>query len=192
MESKSDLQFVETLRKKMKSFNKNDECICHGCKKEPIRSHIIPESVLELLADVEGKVLTWERSDEEIIVNTLRGHEWDHIYKQPKKVHIGKNVTYPIFCNEHDNDIFEALEKPGHTFEPQKMALLAYRALCYKSWNPHLEKKLEFVLSNQDPETTLQLERICSLKSLLAARQKFEDMLAIQDYGQMDAIPNIV
>ena len=52
-----------------------------------------------------------------------------------------------MFCCTHDNDVFEALEKPDYSYEPEKIALLAYRALCYKTWNSHLNKKLELFLS---------------------------------------------
>ena len=111
MEQKAELQFVETFRKKLKQLNKNNQCVYPGCKKKPIGSHVIAESVLKLLAD-NGKVLTWERSDDEIIVNAIRRYEWDQVYKQPKSVGIETEVTYPIFCCEHDNDVFAALEKP--------------------------------------------------------------------------------
>ena len=131
MEQKTGLQFVEPFRKELKRLNKNNQCVYPGCKKKPIGSHVIAESVLKLIAD-KSKVLTWERSDEEILVNTIRGHEWDHIHKQPKSVGIETEVTYPIFCCQHDNDVFEVLEKPGFSYEPHQVALLAYRALCYK------------------------------------------------------------
>jgi hypothetical protein len=184
MEQKADLQFVETFRKKLKQLNKNNQCVYPGCKNKPIGSHVIAESVLKLLAD-KSKVLTWERSDDEIIVNAIRRHEWDQVYKQPKSVGIETEVTYPIFCCEHDNDVFEALEKPGFSYEPHQVALLAYRALCYKTWNPNLEKKLGLFLSNKDDETVLRNFRLVSLKTLLDARQKFEDMLTTEDYRQM-------
>ncbi|HYU74246.1 MAG TPA: hypothetical protein VEL31_16365, partial [Ktedonobacteraceae bacterium] len=86
-QTKADLQFVEPFRKKLKQLNKNTQCVYPGCKKKPIGSHVIAESVLKLLAD-QSKVLTWEHSEDEIIVNAIRGHEWEHVYKQPKSVGI--------------------------------------------------------------------------------------------------------
>lgn len=188
MEQKADFQFVEPLLKTLKRLNKNNKCVCPGCSEPPIGSHIIAESVLKLLAD-QGEVLTWERSEEEIVLSSIRGHAWDHIHQEPKRVSIKKGVTYPIFCDEHDGPIFEALEnpelahrKPGLPYEPRQVALLAYRALCYKTWNPHLEEKLEFYLSNRDDETTLQWFRLLSLKPMLEARQKFYNMLDTEKY----------
>src|SRR5690348_2690267 len=111
MEQKADLHFVEPLLKMLKRLNKNKECVCPGCNEPPIDSHIISESVLKLLA-TQGKVLTWEHSEDEIVLNTIRGHAWEHIHKEPKPASIKKDVTYPIFCKEHDRSIFEMLENP--------------------------------------------------------------------------------
>ncbi len=192
MGTKSDKQFVEPLLKILRKFQNNNRCLYPGCSKEPIGSHVIAESVLEQLADNEGKVLTWNVSDNDIVVNTLQGHEWDRVYKQPRRVGIRQEVTYPIFCSEHDNGIFAELEDTGFTFHPMQVALLAYRALCYKTWNPHLEKMLEFFLSNKDAETVLQHQRIFSLKTMVEARQKLEDILATQDYGQLQWVTRIL
>lgn len=106
-------------------------------------------------------------------------------------VGIRSEVTYPMFCCTHDNDVFEALEKPDYSYEPEKIALLAYRALCYKTWNPHLNKKLELFLSNLDPETASQHERLYSLKNFVAARERFRGMLEMQNYSQMRWIKRV-
>ena len=192
MGTKSDKQFVEPLLKILRKFQNNNRCLYPGCSKEPIGSHVIAESVLEQLADNEGKVLTWNVSDNDIVVNTLQGHEWDRVYKQPRRVGIRQEVTYPIFCGEHDNGIFAELEDTGFTFHPMQVALLAYRALCYKTWNPHLEEMLEFFLSNKDEETVVQHQRIFSLKAMVEARQKLEDILTTQDFRQLRWITRIL
>jgi hypothetical protein len=188
--NRADLQFVEPFRKKLKQLNKNKQCVYPGCKNIPIGSHVITESVLKLLAD-KSKVLTWEHSEDEIIVNAIHGHEWDHVYKQPKSVGIETEVTYPIFCSEHDNDVFKALEKPGFSYEPHQVALLGYRALCYKTWNPNLEQKLALFLSNEDDKIVKRHFRLLSLQTFLDARQKFKDTLATQDYHQMGWIKRV-
>lgn len=192
MESKSDKQFVEPLLKIWRNFQNNNRCLYPGCPKKPIGSHVIAKSFLEQLADNEGKVLTWDVPDNVIVVNTLQGHEWDHVYKQPRRVGIRQEVTYPIFCSKHDNSIFAELEDTGFTFHPTQVALLAYRALCYKTWNPHLEKMLEFFLSNKDTETVLQNQRTFQLKTIVEARQKLEDILATKDYRQLQWVTRIL
>lgn len=185
MEPKLDKQFVEPLIKGLGELRSNKRCLYPGCPKEPIDSHVIAESVLEQIADKEEKVLTWQPHENNIVLNTIQGHEWDYIYKEPRRVGIGREATFPIFCGEHDNSIFAPLEDQGFDFQPQQVALLAYRALCYRTWNPHLEKKLEFFLSNQDPETVLQQQRLFSFKTTREARQKLENILATRDYSQI-------
>jgi hypothetical protein len=189
---KADRQYLEPLRKQIQAFNRNKQCIFHKCKNKPDGCHVISESILGLLQDAEGKVLTWERSDEEIFVNFIRGYSWDHIYQKPKRISIGKDATYPIFCNTHDNGIFAPLEKPGNYSEKEQAALLAYRALSYKTWNPHLGDKLEFELTHQDPETAQKLRRVFSLSTILAARKKFEYMIRHKDYRELRWIKRIL
>lgn len=170
MEPKIDTQFVQPLIKKLGEFRNNNRCLYPGCPKEPIDSHIIAESVLKRIADKEEKVMTWQPHENNVITNTLQGHQWDRIYNKPRKAGIGKEVTCPIFCDEHDNGIFAPLEDREFTFHREQVALLAYRALCYRTWNPHLEEKLEFFLSNQDHEAVLQQQRLFSFNTMVEAR----------------------
>lgn len=190
--TKADMQFVQPLLKKLRSFQNNSRCLYPGCERRPIGSHVIARSALELLADEEGKVLTWEATDNSIVENTIQGHEWGRVYQQPRRVGIRQEVTYPIFCQEHDNGIFAELENTDFTFHPMQVALLAYRALCYKTWNPHLEEMLEFYLSNKDAETALQLQRIFSLRTLIETRQKLENILETRDYRQLQWVTMVL
>jgi hypothetical protein len=192
MEQKSDKQFIDPLLKKLRTFQYNNRCLYPGCSHKPIRSHVIAESILEQIADNEAKVLTWNPSDNDIAVGTMQGHEWEQVYKKPIRVGIRQETTYPIFCHEHDNGIFAELEDHDFSFSRQHVALLAYRALCYKTWNPKLEQKLEFLLSNKDADTKLQQERIFSIKTMIAARQKLENMLAARDYKELCWISRIL
>lgn len=192
MESKSNKQFVEPLLKTLRAFQGNRRCLYPGCSKKPIRSHIIAESMLEQIADSEAKVMTWNPSANDIVKHVVRDHKWEQVYEKPIRVGIRQEATYPIFCNEHDNDIFAELEDHGFSFGRRAVALLAYRALCYKTWNPDLEQMLEFLLSNKDADTKLQQERIFSIKTMIAARQKFENMLATQDYRELCWLSRII
>ncbi|HEU5375817.1 MAG TPA: hypothetical protein VFV38_10290 [Ktedonobacteraceae bacterium] len=75
------------------------------------------------------------------------------------------------------------LEKPGIYNETRRAALLAYRALCYKTWNPHLGDKLEFELSNCTPEAAEEFRSLFSLNAILAARNKLEGILLQNDHS---------
>ena len=129
MESKSDKQFVEPLLTTLRKFQNNNRCLYPGCPKKPIGSHIIAESILEQLADNEGKVLTWDVSDNDIVVNTLQGHEWDHVYKQPRRVDIRQEVTYPIWWSQKSRQ-FLVENKTKHNYS-RKLVLTACIHLCW-------------------------------------------------------------
>lgn len=173
-------------------MNKNRQCVFPECKQKPANSHIIPESVLALLGDKQGKVLTWEYSDEEILINQIRGATWDQLFQQPKRIGIGKDTTYQIFCSSHDNGIFIPLEKPGDYNETERAALLGYRALCYKTWNPRLGEKLEFELANLTPEAAQEFRRLFSLNAILAARKKLEGIVQNKNYRELRWIKRIL
>ena len=85
MEQNSDLRNIETLRKTLRQLNSNRECVYPSCTQKPCKSHVIAESVLKLLTD-SGAVLTSERSEDDIIVNSIRERPWDQVYKEPEKV----------------------------------------------------------------------------------------------------------
>jgi hypothetical protein len=188
----TDLQFVEPLRQHIQSLNKNKQCIVPECKQKPAHSHIIPESVLALLGDEQGKVLTWEYSDEEILINHIRGATWEQLFQQPKRRGISRDATYPIFCSSHDNGIFISLEKPGNYNESEQAALLAYRALCYKTWNPRLGEKLEFELATLTPEAAHEFRRLFSLTTILAARKELESIVQSNEYGKLRWVKRVL
>src|SRR6266567_1055963 len=99
---------------------------------------------------------------------------------------IRKDVTYPIFCGEHDHKVFRALENPGFDSQSEQVLLLAYRALCYKTWNPHVKERLEFLFSFKENETVAEHERLFAMIPLLEARERLEQMLKTKDYTQLE------
>jgi len=191
MEQKSDLQHVEPLRRTLKQLNKNNECVYPDCTQKPCKSHVIAESVLKRLTD-SHRVLTLEPSEDDVIVNSARKRSWDQVFREPKSIGIGDQATYRIFCSEHDNRVFEPLEKPGFSYEPQQVSLLAYRALCYKTWNKNTEKKLEIFLSDRSTEVVQQNRRILSQNTMVEAREKLENILKLEDYRSLKWIKRVL
>ncbi len=178
-------QFKGMLLRTLKKMDTNNQCLYPGCKKKPIDSHVIAESVLERIAH-NGKVLTWNWYEEDIANSDRNDQGWERIYAEPKEAGIRKDVTYPIFCCMHDNDIFQALENPGFDSQPVQVVLLAYRALCYKTWNPHVKERLEFLLSFKENETLAEHEQSLALLPLQEARERLEQMLDTRDYTQLE------
>src|SRR5438128_9422146 len=112
MRQQSDRRFIGVLLKILRKLNKNDQCLCPKCKEKPINSHVIAESVLERLAH-KGKVLRWAPSDTDIVRNDSSDQELERIYDEPKLAGIREEVNYPLFCQPHDNQVFEPLERSG-------------------------------------------------------------------------------
>lgn len=84
------------------------------------------------------------------------------------------------------------LEKPGTYNETERAALIAYRAFCYKTWNPHLGEKLDFELSNLTPDAAQEIRRLFSLHAILAARNKLEGIIQRKNYGDLRWIKRIL
>jgi hypothetical protein len=178
-------QFKGIFLRTLKKMDTNNQCLYPGCKEKPIDSHIIAESVLKRIAQ-NGKVLTWNWYEEDIANSDPNDQDWESIYAEPKEAGIVKDVTYPIFCHTHDNDIFRVLENPGFDSQIEQVVLLAYRVLCYKTWHPHLKERLEFLLSFTEPQALVEQERLFDMIPMLKARERLEQMLKTRDYTQLE------
>lgn len=185
MDQRTYGQWKGVLLDTLKKLDRNNQCVYPDCKKKPIASHIIAESALKRIAH-DGKILTWNWYEEDIVHSDPHDQDWERIYVEPKEVFIGKDVTYPIFCATHDNDTFRSLENPGFDGEMEQVAQLAYRALCYKTWNPHVRARLKFLLSFTEPQLFVEQEPFLAANALLQARERLEIMLHMGDYAQLE------
>lgn len=185
MDQRIDGQLKGVLLETLKKLDRNNQCVYPHCRKKPIASHIIAESVLKRIAH-NGNILTWNWYEEEIVHSDPHDQDWERIYAEPKEASIGKDVTYPIFCATHDNDTFRSLEQPGFDGETEQVAQLAYRALCYKTWNPHVKARLEFLLSFTEPQLFVEQEPFLAVNALLEARRRLEAMIHMGEYIQLE------
>ena len=177
-------QFIGPHLKTMKRLTQNNQCLITGCTGRPIGSHVIAESVLERIAE-KGHVLTWNPDDADIAKNARLGLEQEAVYHQPESVGIQSDVTYPLFCEEHDGPFFRELECSGFSERKEQVALLAYRALCYKTWNDRWEEKLEYLLSSRKPEVSMRYKRLLSKEIMVEARQRLQAIIESEDYRQL-------
>lgn len=125
------LQNVEDV---IRGARRNTSCLFSGCEGRPIGSHVIARRTLELIAD-ESHVLTWlprQITAWDIMRCIREGRSIEQLYEDPIRAGIGdrNRITEPLFCRDHDNKIFAPLEREDFSFQPQQVALLAYRALC--------------------------------------------------------------
>jgi hypothetical protein len=168
----------------MKRLTQNNQCLITGCTGKLIGSHVIAESVLERIAE-KGHVLTWDPEDADIAKNARLGLDQETVYQQPTCVGIRSDVTYPLFCDEHDGSFFRELEYRGFSCQIEQVALLAYRAACYKTWNARWEEKQEYLLSSKEPEIGMQYKRLFSREIMVEARQRLYGIIETKDYQQL-------
>lgn len=109
----ADEEFNNTLR----DMYEHAMCLCEYCNKRACRSHIIPRSILKLLEE-NGNINIWRKKSSEQLVRIR--HKYTHIKQLPETdepvyVSIGAEgihdtVTYPLFCQDHDKDLFKPIE----------------------------------------------------------------------------------
>ena len=79
------------------------KCSCPGCNNPAIKSHLFQRHpLLKDICDEKGCVLQFEDNWED-----ARSGRWD-LYKERKRG-LQDAMQFPLFCKEHDNDLFQDL-----------------------------------------------------------------------------------
>jgi len=189
LEEQSYTQFIGPHLKTMQQLTQNKECLVTGCTQTPIGSHVIAESILDRF-DEQGMVFAWEPLNGKIARNAFLGHDQLEIYQQPRLVGIRRDVTYPLFCGDHDAKPFTELEQRGFSSQEEKQqrqaVLQAYRTLCYKTWNARWDEKENYLLSSKEAEAALLYKRLFARQTLVEARNRLETIIfQTKDYQQI-------
>lgn len=199
MNEKSDRKAIGLFHDASKKWNTNHQCLYPRCRKVPIGSHVIPRSVLALIAE-NGKVYGWNPPFHSIVQNAQNDQERERLYDEPRLFGIDEDnfpIKFPLFCEEHDGPVFASLELDGFSNLPKQVALLAYRAVCYNSWHPNPASTI-FAWAEQhnillppslsSPEKVAILEASFITDTLLTARQWLGSMVETQDYTQIESV----
>ena len=182
-----------------KAFRKrNGKCLCPGstCSKKPIHSHVISEKILRLIAE-NSFVRTWDLPYDMLIKRIQAGLPLEHVYFEPTLVGVGQKslVTCPLFCKDHDRQIFAPLEQGNLSSQPnpEQIALIAYRALCAATYDQKAPERAFAVGKKYGERSTLdtpeklpRLNRFLARDELLLARYQHEQILITQDYRQIE------
>ncbi len=123
----------------LKKAGRNSTCLYPSCSGTPIGSHIIARKVLKLIADNNSSmVLTWNPnlSAWDMARSVDAGESLMQAYAEPISVGIRdkRNVASPLFCETHDGPVFAPLEHDEFSCTAEQVLLLAYRALCAKTF----------------------------------------------------------
>ncbi len=104
--------------------NKNWDCLVDDCETNAINSHLIQQNGLLSNIAVKGHLIELKMSD---------AYKWSkndspYVFKL---LGIRQALSYKVFCNEHDTEIFEPIEKTEKDLESYEAFLLfSYRAVC--------------------------------------------------------------
>ena len=116
-----------------KNFYTNDKCYFDNCHNPPIsKSHTVQSSKLREIS-----------SDACVIKIEARGQDEDRF---PRRGVNSRSVTYPLFCSNHDNDIFLPIEKSNPILPSKEhSALFGLRASVMEM---HLKKRALYTTEN--------------------------------------------
>lgn len=113
---------IAQIRKNLK--NKNWNCLAYDCKEIAINSHLIQQNGLLSNISKNGHLVELKFTDL---------HKWDK-NTSPfnfQLVGIKHALSFKIFCNKHDTEIFKSIESNETDFENYEAFLLfSYRAVC--------------------------------------------------------------
>ena len=191
------LRRIQNVEDVIRRAGRNTTCLFSGCEGRPIGSHVIARKTLELIAD-ESHVLTWlprRITAWDMMRSMSEGRPVEQLYEEPIRVGIGDRdrVTEPLFCGVHDNRIFAPLEHEEFSFQPQQVALLAYRALCSMLHSTASTEAIFTAVAKQHDnqrllgalQTLRKLQRFQATELVLQVRQLYEQIQSANNYNQL-------
>lgn len=146
------------------------------CTDTPIASHLIPESWLRKIADSTYHIVQFELVANNVARNGVT------MEARRRGVDEKPAVTFPGFCNTHDNALFRCLEQNEFTGTPEQLLALTYRSTCREACAKHqmvachLPRALD---AAAPPFFTMQaVSEMKNCLRLLAWKQSLEEVLS--------------
>ena len=188
---------IQTLENVIRRSHRNANCFFPGCDSRPIGSHVIARKTLQLIAD-QSHVLTWltqQVTAWDMLKSINAGRSLEQLFENPVRVGIrnSNKVTEPLFCREHDKTVFAPLEDKEFSFQPEQVALLAYRALCSMVLSTTateavftaITKQPGYQQSQSIMQTLLRLQRFQTTDLVTQVRQLYIQIQSTDDYSQL-------
>ena len=100
-----------------------------NCAVPPVACHLLSRSWLEQIADSSHKIVqfrltTEDRMNKPAFIEAYRGG-------------INKAMTFPGFCQPHDNKLFACLENQTFSATQEQLRALTYRSVCCETCSKH-------------------------------------------------------
>ena len=130
--------FSSTLDKARRMSKVHDHyCCIPGCNKKALRhSHLIPQSTLKKYICNDKNKLFQYQTDERHPMSISKTGEVP--FEKFDTIGITDAMSMPLFCNEHDNNLFCQYEKDADGAEPYEarfQVLQSLRAMCALKYN---------------------------------------------------------
>jgi len=133
MGTTSDKKILAQIRKNVNNIKW--ECICKECNDIAINSHLIQRNgILKNLVE-NGHLYEVKQKDFFRFERSSAPYEF-------KRVGVGQAISHPIFCNNHDTNLFIDIEKTIPDLSDYKSQLLfSYRVVCAELRKKEIEKE---------------------------------------------------
>lgn len=143
------------------------QCMCPGCSELAINSHLLQRH--GVLSHITEKGHLYEMGMEDF----FKWHENDPM--KVKKVGLQQAISYPLFCNKHDTELFAPIEGEKIDFNDYYSQLLfSYRGLCAEIRKKEFVNLRNVALEDGEIKNTLNDGTSQGLKDLQYYKFLFE------------------
>jgi hypothetical protein len=126
-------EYNEILKVLKQGRKRTQSCMLAGCNSKTIKSHSIPSSWLCKISDSSNHLYNFQRDIFRNLEDLNNGSSVDNNGFSVENISIHKGSTFQGFCEKHDNDLFDKIEKEkGWKINEENMFYIFYRCLCYE------------------------------------------------------------
>lgn len=139
-------------------------CMCPKCTDKAINSHLLQRHGILSHVTVDNHLYEITRED---------AYKWHENYPvRFKKVGLNNAISYPLFCDKHDTEIFLPIESGTIDFDDYKSQLLfSYRAVCAE-----IRKKELNLLQTKENATSIEEISLIAEESLTGGEKGIKDL----------------
>lgn len=167
------IEKAKRLSEQEKNIAKNKwQCMCPHCSDSAINSHLLQRH--GLLSHIVENGHLYEIGREDF-------YRWDE--KSPikiKKVGLQQAISFPLFCNKHDTELFAPIEGNLIDFDDYRSQLLfSYRGLCSEIRKKEFNQIRNVAFDEGEIKDAVFAGTECGLKDLQYYKYLFEQELDI-------------
>lgn len=189
------LTIEDQLKAGNQKYLSNQYCLHAGaslgfCKGNIVKAHSIQKAKLQTIAK---KGIVYAPKADFAILKKNNG------IIQIEKIGINKASTFTGFCEKHDNNTFEAIEKFEFVGSQEQVFLFTYRAICRELYLKQVEFSDKNFKRSVDSGTDLEKQLFIqsyfsdyeigiegSIRELSKLKIEYEEMLRHNDYSKMN------